>query len=328
MFIFKKIVFAALVGFLAGGGLFADDLMDTYFNGNDLNSRINRYINNVSALIPDITTQDIWAYTPGAFGGNFWFGGGLNGSIAFLDRSQVSGLLQGVEAFGADNLDLAQFPDGIPFLPGVSFNLKGGGKNIDVGLTGMWLDENLLTEYVGESFIGEGSSFALRSLGLEIRYRVLKEGVLIPSVTVIAGYFYTMHNFGIAAQDANKRESVKVEFRNDTYLIGVQIAKDKLLPLIAPYAGFKMMISKTDSEYEWVTSRPVMIGDSPFLSGAKYVSASNIGSVDFYSQIYAGVGINFSVDGFSNYMLTIGGAYTLGTNHFSINAAFRYLMGG
>jgi hypothetical protein len=327
MLLFKKIVIALVMGVFLCSGLFAWDVMDTYFNGDLLNSRINKYVINVSNLIPDATTQlNVWSYAPGAFGGGGWFGAGINANATFYDRTQVGSVMRGVEAFGADNIDLAQFPEAIPFLPAVSFDLRFGSRNGDLGITGMWLDENILAEYVGTTFFGEGSSFALRLLGFDYRYALVKEkkGAPYPSVTLQAGYYYTAMHFSISATEDGKTESVMVDFRNDSFLFGVQIAKEKLVPLFTPYAGFKVIFSKTDSEYEWMTSRPVIINDEPFLGGAHYFSRGRVGDYKTYSQLYAGVGFHFLF----NHLATIGAAYTLGTDHFSINAAVRILFGG
>lgn len=328
MFYKKTVVFSLIMGVLMCGRLFAGDIGEVgYFNGYELNNSINNYISSVSGLIPDITTlQNVWAYTPGAGGGKFWLGAGFNGYVSFLDKgSQRSG----GDKFGADNLDLTQFPNGVPYLPGIAFDLRGGFGSIDFGVCGMWVDESAFSE--GDAaFFGSGSSFALRGIGLDVRYRVLKAGVLWPSVTVQAGYYYTMHRFGITAESAGNRESAKVEFRNDTYLIGAQIAKGFLANIFTPYLGLKLIISKTDSEYEWHTNRAVVFNDNefPYLGGVSYYSAGNAGNVDFYGQIYAGIGLSLTMDKLSNYMFVIGGAYTIGTNHFSLNAALRFMIGG
>jgi len=323
----RKAAAVLVLGVFICGGLFGyDDLMDTYFNGDDLNRNIRSYITSVSNLIPDITTlQNVWSYTPNAIGSGWWVGAGLNGSLAFMERSRVSNIISGAEAFGADNIDLANFPDGIPFLPILSLDVRAGARRVDVGLSGMWLDQNTLSEVAGRAFFGEGSSFILRSISFDLRFKVLEEKNFWPSVTVQAGYFFTRLNFGILAEGAGKSESVSVDFRNDSYLIGVQVATENLIPFIKPYGGIKLMLSNTDSEYEWHTIRPVLIGGSPY-NGVRYVSASNDGDIKAYGQIYAGLGI--SIPGLYSHVVTLGGAYTLGTNHFSINAALRFILGG
>jgi len=332
---FKKLVVLLFVGFFFCGQVFANDIMNSYFNGDDLNRKINSYVSNVSSLIPDTSTlQDVWAYAPGSYGfSKGWFGGGFNGSICFLDRTKVGSLAGGVESFGAGNLDLTQFPEGVPFLPGISFDLKGGFnlgkfKTMDFGVSGMWVDDTILADN-DIVFFGEGSSFSLKALGFNIRYSVLQEKLLLPSVTVQAGYYFTMYNFGITATTGGNNENVSVDFRSDSFLFGVQASKNLIATLLTPYAGLKLLISKTDSEFEWHTKRAVMLRDEPYLNGVSYYSASSDGDVQVYGQFYAGLGVSIPTDNAaSRYIFTLGGAYTMGTNHFSLNAAVRMLIGG
>jgi len=314
-------------------GLFAqNNLMNEYFDADKLNDTINSYISNVSDLIPDTTTfQNVWAKVPN---GGLYFGGGINGSIALLNRNQTSNISKGAEAFGADNIDLTKFPEGVPFLPAVSFDIRVGYKDFDFGLTGTWLDEKILSDSDIE-FFGNGSSFAFRYLGFDMRYTIpLRKFFnkpiinLLPLVTVQTGYFYTGLSFGVFANYLEKTESVKVDFRNDSYLLGLQISKGFLLDIIMPYIGVKFIFSKTDSEYNWYTNRPVMIQGQPYLSGVKYTSATNEGDLNVYNQIYGGIGFALPADGgASAYTFVIGGAYSLGTNHFSLNASIRLVLG-
>jgi len=333
MSFFRKIVLLLVMGIFVCGGLFASDfdIFDTYFNGDELNDRINRYIKSVSNLIPDTSTlQNVWARVPK---GGFYLGMGMNGSMAFLSRTEVGSFISGgSNAFGADNIDLAQFPDGVPFLPGISLDVRIGISNLDVGVSGMWIDEKALRD-MDITFFGEGSTFALQSLGFDVRYTLMLHKVLTgnqfkpflfqlwPYFTFQAGYYYTAHRFGITADSLGRKESVDVDFRNDSFLLGLQISRD-FFNLIAPYAGFKVIISKTDSEFTWETNRPVMISGRPYFSGAKYESAGKQGGVDGFSQLVFGLDLSYNL-----YSMSLGAAYTLGTDHFSINAAFRVVVG-
>ena len=319
------IVFFALL--CAGSGsLFANDLMDSYFNGDDLNRNINSFISSVSGLIPDISTsQSIWSYTPGSSESGGWWGGfGVNMAFAFSRRSNYGSTYGSTDAFGADNINLADFPVRVSYLPLVSLDARVGFWRFDIGMSGMFLDKDILSESAGVTFFGEGSSFLLRSVSFDVRFKALVERNFIPSITVQAGYFWTRLNFGTSALNAGKDESVSVDFRNDSYLIGVQVAYDKLVPYISPFLGTKLIISNTDSEYEWHTHRSVILGGSPYNLDQKqfsYFSASNDGDVRLFWQIYLGLGISAGLD----HLFTIGAAYTVG-NHFSLNIAIRAIL--
>jgi len=321
VFLRRMVVALVLFTFLCGG-LFAQDIIDTYFNGDVLNRKINSYAANITSLIPDTTTlQNIWGQAPN---GDFYFGVGVNASFAFTDRTQVSNIATGLEAFGADNIDLTQFPDGVPFLPAVFFDVRIGFGNFDFGLAGTWLDEKIL-EDAEIKFFGDGSTFALQSLGMDFRYsinRALSLPKFLPVLAVQAGYYFTRTTFGVKAEDAGRVESVKVDFRNDTLLLGAHASLNLMSNLLVPYAGIRVIFSTTHSDYKWSTNRPVMANGRLFYNGAKYDSPTISGDTEVSSQFYAGLGVNYLT-----YQITVGGAYNLDTEHFSINVAFRYYLG-
>jgi len=320
---FVKRFFIALVmlTFLCAAVFAQQDIMDTYINGDTLNRKIQSYANNIISLIPDTTTlQNIWAIAPDD---SFYLGVGINGCLAFLDRTQVSNIATGFEAL-AESVDLTRFPDSVPFLPAVTFDARIGFGSFDFGLAGTWLDETILEENELNIF-GQGSTFALQSLGMDFRYSIndkLSLPKILPIVALQAGYYFTRTTFGIQAEDTGKTESVKVDFRNDTLLLGVHISKSLMANMLVPYAGIRVFFSTTHSDYEWSTNRPVMTNGRLFYNGAKYKSATIMGDTEVSSQFYAGAGINFVT-----YAFTVGGAYNLDTEHFSINLSFRYFFG-
>jgi len=314
----KRLVIALFLGIVCCYGLFAVDIMDTYFDTDELNNRIKQYIVNVSNLIPDSTTlQNVWSYIPD--GDGFWYGIGMNFSFTFLERKLVSRALNGSEGFGEKQSynDLSQFPGAIPYLPGASFDLRAGFRGIDVGLCGMWLDKNKLADTVG-SFLGENNHFTYKMFGFDVRYLVLKEKGYIPAVTVQGGYYFTWMSFGITAGDTEK---VNAEFRNDSYLIAAQ-ASYNLAHFIRPYLGTKLIISQTDSSFKWETHRPILIKGEPYPNGAIYSSGARDGEYFAYFQITAGLGLSFLFPD----IITIGGAYNVVTNHFGLNVSARLIM--
>jgi hypothetical protein len=317
----KQLGIALILWAVCCRGLFAGDIMDTYFDTDELNNRIRQYIVNVSNLIPDSTTlQNVWSYIPE--GEKFWWGAGLNVSFTILERRLISGVLKGAEGFGdkQEYNDLSQFPTAIPYLPGVSFDLRGGMKRFDVGLCGMWLENNKLADWVG-SFIGENNHFTYKMFGFDVRYLLLEEKGYIPAVTVQGGYYFTWMSFGISAGDYNT-EKVNAEFRNDSYLLAAQ-ASYKLAKIIRPYLGLKVIISKTDSSFSWETHRPVMVKGQPYPDGAIYESGATDGELHSYFQITGGIGLILIQE--LPDIITIGGAYNVVTNHFGLNISARFI---
>jgi hypothetical protein len=304
--------------------VYAQNIMDRAFDGDSLNRQIRSYIINVSNLIPDSTTlQNVWSRKPGD---NWVFGIGLNGSFTLLERKLAASVAKGAEGFGGRHNDLSKFPTTVPYLPGTAIDLRAGSSAMDVGVCGMWMDDNILSDLIG-SFLGESSHFTYRMLGIDLRYLVMEEGrwgpqgfrKYSPAITVQGGYYFTWMGFGI---EAGNTEKVDVQFRNDTYMAAVQLSKD--LPIIKPYFGAKLIFSNTDSGFSWETTRPVTIKGTPYPDGASYSSGGNDGELKAYFQLYGGVGINIL---FFPHLITIGGAYNVATNHFGINMAVRLTTG-
>jgi len=329
MFTEKRVAAAFVVGLVLCTGLFAQDIMDQYFDGDLLSQQIRSYITNVSNLMPDSTTmQNVWSYVPGS--ATRTFGGlGLNGSVTFLEQRMASKIVESAQQFGGSHMDLSKFPESIPFLPGIAIDLRGGVGFFDIGVTGMWIDDELISEYAGVSFLGEGSHLAFRSIGVDLRYTFIRDGQsrlfnvvtvpagLMPAVTFQAGYCFTWMQFGVEAGDTEK---VKVDFRNDSIFLALQLTKKLPIP-ITPYFGMKMIFSKTDSGFTWETHRPVVAKGEPYTSGAIYNSGVNEGDFYTYLQLYGGIGIDLMFP----HLITVGGAYNVVTEHFGINLSVRLL---
>jgi len=329
MFAGKRFTAAFVLGLVLCAGAFAQDIMDQYFDGDLLSQQIRSYVTNVSNLMPDSTTlQNVWSYSPrtvGAFGGI-----GVNGSVTLLERKLASKIGEAAMQFGGSHMDLSQFPESIPFLPGIAVDLRGGGGFFDIGVTGMWIDDDMISEYAGVSFLGEGSHIAYRSIGIDLRYTLIRDGQsrlfnvitvpggILPAVTLQAGYCFTWMQFSVIA---GSTEKVNVDFRNDSIFAALQFSKQ--LPfLLTPYFGMKLIFSKTDSGFTWETHRPLIFRGDPYVSGAIYNSGVNEGDFYTYFQIYGGFGIELLK---LPHLITVGGAYNVITEHFGINLSIRLL---
>jgi hypothetical protein len=329
MFAFKRGAAVFVLGFLCSG-LFAQNILETYFDGDELNRRVRNYVINVSNLIPDSTTlSNVWASPPPA---TFMYGAGLNGSITLLDRQRITSLIDDVDGFGGSHNDLSQFPEAIPFLPGAAVDGRIGFSGFDIGLCGMWIDSDIVSEELGDDFLGQGSTFYYRSFGFDVRTVLIREkspkilfntvtipsivAQFLPTVTLQGGYYFTWLSFGIEAGN----EKVNADFRNDSYLLALHASYD--LIILKPYIGLKMIFSKTDSGFSWETDRPVVVKGSPYPDGAKYNSGGVEGDTFTYFQIYGGLGIDLTLMG-----IDAGFAYNVVTEHFGINLSVRYVLG-
>ncbi len=320
----KKLSMAALIGvFLASSGLFAADIMNTHFDGDALNTRLGRYITNVSNLIPDSTSlQNVWSLAPETNGP--WFGAGFNASFTFYAQKDVSRLTKDANSFTSSR-NLADFPEAIPYLPGIALDFRAGISRLDVGFCFMWIDDDAFSEGMG-TFLGEGNHFSYRMLGVDLRYVLVKDGQALfgigrglwPAVTLQGGYYFTWLGFGISAGD---KERVNAQFRNDTLFFSLQLSKK--LPIITPYLGMKLIFSKTDSEFDWETHRPVVAKGKLYPGGAHYYSGIDEGEFYTYFQFSGGLGISIIFP----HVITIGGVYNVVTNHFGINLSVRAIFG-
>jgi len=308
-------------------GLFADEEAGAYvFQGDALNRQIKKYVDNISKLIPDsVTTQNIWSYAPKSTKGMFGFG--VNGSITLSKLSELSAFGGSASGFGGDKLDLANFPENIPFLPAFAVDIRGGGKRFDFGLTGMWATTDMID---GLSSIVDGSYYGHRTIGLDFRLALLCDGVqsffkiplkfpgkLIPGVTFQAGYYFTWMSLGFPA-NMNTKE-INMEFRNDAYFFTLQVSKT-FIRLLTPFIGLKLIVSSTVSEFDWISKQTVIFNDVVYEPGAKYSSGSDTRDTNSFLHLYGGLGIKYSMFDF-----TLGLSYNLISNHMAFSASVRLI---
>jgi hypothetical protein len=333
----KCIIYVFLFVIFLGGGLFADefDLIDTSLDGDQINGIINRYVTNISNLAPDSTTvQNVWSSPPG----DFIFGVGLNASMTFASKKETSRIDRGGKGFGGGDIDLAQFPEGLEYLPALAIDIRGGlnwfdKTNIldrfDIGIAGMIVNSQWLP--ILQALMGEDADFTYGTVGIDARVAIidgkgrllignLGEGVssYIPAVVFQAGYYFT---FMESKFNTVNSEEVKVNFRTDSYAFSLQASKTFEILEITPYFGLKYIISATDTAFSWTTGRPVRVKGGEYPDGATYHSGDERRDPKSYFQIYGGAGITLST-----YNFTMGFSYNAVTEHFGINAALRFLL--
>jgi hypothetical protein len=283
---------------------------------------LNKYVINISNLLPDSTTlQNVWSYAPG--NNNWWFGVGASASITLSDRRTAAGLIDSggtASGFGGNNVDLNDLPQGVPYLPAGSFDIRVGGGRFDLGVSGMWID--------GDTFpfltyiLGDNSDIMYRMLGFDMRYAILREGAFFngasPSLFIQAGYFFSWMQLGFAGGS----ETIGIDFRTDSYLLALQVSKE--FPIFKPFIGMKMVASKTDSAFSWDTSRPVKLKGNEYASGLSYYSGANDGDTFLYFSLYGGFGLTFIFPHF----ITASFSYNVITEHFGLSLSARLLLRG
>lgn len=331
----KRFAVVLFMGFFLCGGLFAQSggsIIDTNLDGNALNSLILDYIGNIARLIPDsTTTQNIWSYAPRSDKGLFSVG--MSGSFVMSERSMLGPLIEAQGAgsgFGGKNEDIMNIPVSIPYLPVASFDLRFGGRrgNSDFGIAGMWASADIIPELA--HIVGESSDYTHRTIGFDYRYALTTDGInkifgldlnfipakSMPALTLQVGYYFTWMSFGFASGT----EEVSIDFRNDSYFFAFQVSKESRM--FKPYIGIKYIASRTDSEFEWESYRPVQLNGKYYPLGVRYESGTNIRDSANYLHLYGGLGLRLIFD----HVVTLGVSYSIFTEHFGINAAVRLLF--
>jgi len=313
---FKRIAAVLVLGALFCAGLFAQ----APFNGDEFNTQIKKYMDNISRLIPDsVTTQNIWSLPPSSRRG-MW-GLGLNGSITLANKSKVGGLGSSAIAFDGKQ-------ESIPFLPAFAVDLRGGWKYFDIGLTGMWVDTDMIEGL--SSIVGEGSYYAHRTLGFDARLALLSDGInsffglkvpgnFIPALTFQMGYYFTWMSLGFQGnEDTNY---INMDFRNDAYFFALQVSK-RFIGLLTPFVGLKLIISSTVTEYSWATDRIVQLKGREYLEGVQYNSGTDTRDTYSYLHLYGGLGVY--IMGLMD--LTLGMSVNLISGHFTATLALRVVF--
>lgn len=158
-----------------------------------------------------------------------------SGTVPDLSSLGVSGVPSQFSSVGLPVPALGgSFKIGIPFLP------------IDVGVRGMYVPSSITDTLLGSS----GVSASLASFGLQVRYALVKQTVLLPNVSIGAAYNYQKGNLSAplgsgknytvqtnegATTIATSQPKLNVDWTGYSFDFTAQVSK-KLL-FIVPYLG-------------------------------------------------------------------------------------------
>lgn len=200
-------------------------------------------LNDFSDIILDVVPntqiqQNVWA--------NAWighilpkpnFGFGINAGVSKLDLQPLGSV---AEALGMKNG--GDIPKTL-VMPTVTADFRVGGFLLpfDVGFTAMSIDSNTIKP-VGKAM--DPAYFDFFMLGGDLRYAILKGGLLRPKLSVGVGGYYTKGNFGVE-QDGSRAQ---LDFDTTSIVFSTQ-ASIKLLCLV-PFAGARVMMSKSNVDWK------------------------------------------------------------------------------
>jgi hypothetical protein len=298
----KKYLPILLAIFIAGTSLYAQ----TTINGDEVNSKLERFFWNVTNLIPGtVSQQSVWSRAEIAWG--------LGGTIGFgtSDMGNAIEILGDTFNEGAVT-DMDEFPESVPFTPVMGLDFRFGlvksffrprHMSLDMGLSFMYFHSNWV-EWNWNMF-----DFTIFTLGGDLRFSYLIPDVF--DVTLGAGYSYTTNKYLFEPSGA----SANFNFLTDTVSLSVQMSRKVLLGLLTPYLGFKAVISGTNVDYSWSTSHSVSLGGIVVGNNYSY-SAVSQGKMLLYPQIYGGLSVLGNI-------VTLGASYDFAAKNFGAHVSIR-----
>ncbi len=207
------------------------------------------------------------------------------GIDAGLTHLNTSGL-----AKAADELGISGVKNDL-YLPVFNADVRIGGVifPFDVGLSFMTLDVGKLNT-MDVDFTAEYTTFAI-----DARYALLEDGLLLPAVSVGAGYSVNKGSFGAS----NSTAEANVDFSVHTLYAQVQASKTINIPVVrigfTPFIGLRGLISNYTNDWSWKLKGAYVdavnnLGNNIATSGKGTASSDGFGG--FQPQIYGGIGLN------------------------------------
>jgi hypothetical protein len=226
---------------------------------------------------------------------HFSLGFSLSGTV--IDTSSVSNTIDSVisdmQGTGFFNFTI---PNAL-LLPAYSVNVRIGGFLLpfDAGVFGSFASVQNI-KYA--DFSASGSEF---TIGADVRYAVLEGNVILPKISIGAGYIYTRQSYGFGASKTytgtyNSNPAVitsttDVGIRLNMNILYLQAQVSKKVLFFIPYAGFRAVVVASDNSYEYKSN--VNANGTDYPNSTSGTTAS--GGFDFAElqpQIFAGIGFN------------------------------------
>lgn len=242
----------------------------------------------LAAAVPQAATQqNVWsdAYIGQLISLPPHLGGGVNIGFTHID---TSGLKQAIEALQLDDIDIKSSY----YFPVFTADLRIGGIllpfDFDIAV--------MKTGKMSTSQFGADLDVDLLTVGMDVRYALFKGGLIMPKISVGAGYFYNQGTFGVSSDYAK----ANVDYKVHTMYLQAQVSKTFLF--VTPFVGLRGLVSKADNTWDWAYSGAYaeQIENVAGTLGAKVKDNGSYktDSFDFNAiqpQIFAGVGVNFFV---------------------------------
>lgn len=240
------------------------------------------------------------------------FEGMINDFVPDSGDSSITDQLKGTVDFGS-------IPD-IFVMPTVSIDARIGGIFLpfDIGISAMMTNPSLFSVDLSDpnsltsmsapmnfNAFGFNGSADYLTLGIDIRYCVLDGGVILPKVSVGAGYNITKGSFGISSDKSGVDANMNLSF--NTQVIYVQAEVSKSIMIATVFGGARALVSNTSTSWAWNINGTKSLGGNNLIISGEDSGSCNAdttsstyqdGKWDFSGvqpQFYAGVGFNFLV---------------------------------
>lgn len=284
-----------------------------------INSGLEDFSKELRNTVPNLgTTQNVY---PDAFIGKIFpaipphFAVGANFGLAALNTEGLSdaadAIIDVMKNFGGLDIDMS-VPSSI-VLPTVTLDLRAGGFVLpfDFGITAMLsgidamkIDANDKSSYTNlggnfsvGSFSGEVNFF---TLGFDVRYALLEDGLLLPGLSVGAGYVVSKGAVSVSGSDSKTSSGVKNSVDSDlaaayvTQTMYLQAQVSKKFFIITPFLGARMLLTWSDNAYSWNVNYTASVSGLSQSIARGSSDTITRGVSDFYliPQLYFGTGIN------------------------------------
>lgn len=284
MKILRKLAVSAVL--LAGTVSFTFAFSAEDFDISTVNDGIDDFASELGFSVPQAAVQqNVYAE---AFIGKIFpavpphFAVGIDAGLTHLNTSGL--------AKAADELGISGVKNDL-YLPVFNADVRIGGVifPFDVGLSFMTLDVGKLNT-MDVDFTAEYTTFAI-----DARYALLEDGLLLPAVSVGAGYSVNKGSFGAS----NSTAEANVDFSVHTLYAQVQASKTINIPVVrigfTPFIGLRGLISNYTNDWSWKLKGAYVdavnsLGNNIATSGKGTASSDGFGG--FQPQIYGGIGLN------------------------------------
>lgn len=296
--------------------------MPLCFSQESSSEKINNALNKTLSTLVDVVPENtmLLSIEPDAHIGKFLpavpphFTAGLNITGTFTDTSNLSDSINVIlsqmkdtaneEITGIEQIDSIlmnfKFPSKLP-VPTCAVTGRIGGFVLpfDIGVFAVALIPHSLDAVKFKDF---SLGLDYMSFGADIRYAVFEGNILLPKISVGAGYIYSSQSIDFFASSAqtvkventernmNMNADMNMDLKVHTFYAQVQVSKSILI--LRPFIGARARFSFIDANHKWNYDAEVEgINEKATNNGSATIKIDSFAWDEIQPQIYCGLGI-------------------------------------